>query len=69
MLDDRFRVVKSATGYRVEMCRGGEPYVTFVDGLSKKGVEIEARSLAAFWDKISKRQPALFSSAGPVQTP
>jgi hypothetical protein len=54
MYGDQFRVAKSPTGYRVELCRRGEPYVTFADGLSKKAAETEVRSLTALWAKISK---------------
>ncbi|HXY08798.1 MAG TPA: hypothetical protein VEI52_13240 [Terriglobales bacterium] len=67
MLEDQFWVRKSSTGYRVELCRGGEPYVTFVDGLTREGAEAEARSLTALWLKISKRRPILVSTARTVE--
>ena len=54
---NEFRVTESATGYRVELCRDGEPYVTFMDGLTRQGAEREARSLTAFWARISVRPP------------
>lgn len=56
-MPNEFRVIESATGYRVELCRDGEPYVTFMDGLTRQGAEREARSLTAFWARISVRQP------------
>jgi hypothetical protein len=52
MLETEFRVEKSLKGYRVAMYRRGEPYVTFVDGLSYRAAEQEARSLRAFWERI-----------------
>ncbi len=55
MPEDQFRVTKSPTGYRVELFRRGEPYVTFVDGVTKRCAEGEARALTALWLKISKR--------------
>ncbi len=58
MIKDVFLVKKSNTGYRVELCRDGEPYVTFLDGLTKHGAEREASDLTALWRKISKRAPA-----------
>jgi hypothetical protein len=62
MSQDQFRVQQSSTGYRVELCRDGEPYVTFVDGLTREGAEAEARSLTALWLKISKRHPIVVST-------
>lgn len=53
MSQDEFRVKKSSSGYRVELWRNGEPYVTFLDGLTRQGAEREARSLAVLWAKIS----------------
>jgi hypothetical protein len=52
-----FRVTESTRGYRVELCRDGKPYVTFMDGLTKEGAEREARSLMAFWTRISVPPP------------
>lgn len=52
-----FRVTESARGYRVELCRDGKPYVTFMDGLTQEGAEREARSLMAFWTRISVPPP------------
>lgn len=58
-----FRVRESVRGHRVELCRDGEPYVTFMDGLTREGAEREARSLTALWERISvphlMRTPAL----------
>ncbi len=54
---DEFRVKESASGYCVELWRGDEPYVTFMDGLTRQGAEREARSLAALWARISVPQP------------
>ena len=55
MSHDEFRIIESANGFRVELCRNGKPYVTFVDGLTRQGAEQEARSLTAFWARISSR--------------
>jgi hypothetical protein len=54
---DEFRVKESASGYRVELWRGDQPYVTFIDGLTRQGAEREAHSLAALWARISIPQP------------
>jgi len=67
MLQDQFRVRKSSTGYRVELCRGGKPYVTFVDGLTREGAEAGARSLTALWLKISKRNPGVVFTPSTVE--
>jgi len=56
-VQNEFRVRESARGYRVELCRDGAPYVTFMDGLTREGAEREALSLAALWARISVRQP------------
>jgi hypothetical protein len=56
-VQNEFRVTESATGYRVELCRNGKPYVTFMDGLTREGAEREARSLMALWAKISVSYP------------
>jgi len=64
MSQDEFRVQKSLTGYRVELCRNGEPYVTFLDGLTREGAEAEAGSLTALWLKISKRRTIIASAPG-----
>lgn len=56
-MQNEFRVRESARGYRVELCRDGEPYVTFMDGLTQEGAEQEARSLMVLWDKISVPPP------------
>ena len=53
MLDDEFQVRQSHTGHRVELCRNGESYVTFMDGLTREGAEREARALTVLWLKIS----------------
>ncbi len=53
MLQDEFKVKESSTGYRVELCRHGKPYVTFLGGLTREGAERQARSLTALWAKIS----------------
>jgi hypothetical protein len=50
-------VRESARGYRVELCRNGKPYVTFLDGLTQEGAEREARSLMALWARISVPHP------------
>ena len=62
MSQDQFWVRKSSIGYRVELCRNGESYVTFVDGLTREGAEAQARSLTALWLKISKRRPIVVST-------
>jgi hypothetical protein len=67
MSHDQFRVRKSSTGYRVELCRDGEPYVTFVDGLTREGAEAEARSLTALWLKISNRHSVVVSRPSTVE--
>ncbi len=59
---NNFHVARSQSGYRVELHRGGKPYVTFVDGLTKEAAEQEARSLDRLWRKI---RVDVFSS-GPV---
>lgn len=56
-MQNEFRVRESARGYRVELCRDGEPYVTFMDGLTQEGAEREARSLMVLWDNISVPRP------------
>ena len=56
-MQNEFRVTESARGYRVELCRDGESYVTFMDGLTQEGAEREARSLMALWEKIAVRHP------------
>jgi hypothetical protein len=56
-MQSEFRVKESASGYRVELCRDGEPYVTFMDGLTQEGAEREARSLMALWARISAHHP------------
>ena len=62
-MQNEFRVRESVRGHRVELCRDGEPYVTFMDGLTREGAEREARSLTVLWEKISvphlMRTPAL----------
>ena len=69
MSQDQFQVRKSSTGYRVELCRNGKPYVTFVNGLTREGAEAEARSLTALWLKISKRSPIVASTPRKVEEP
>ncbi len=56
-MQNEFRVRESARGYRVELCRDGEPYVTFMDGLTQEGAERGARSLMALWARISAPHP------------
>jgi hypothetical protein len=56
-VQNEFRVKESDAGYCVELFRDGEPYVTFVDGLTRQAAEREARSLTALWLKISMRNP------------
>jgi hypothetical protein len=51
-MPNHFHVARSQSGFRVELHRGGEPYVTFVDGLSKEAAEQEARTLDLLWQKI-----------------
>ncbi len=53
MPQNEFRVRKSSTGYCVELCRDGQAYVTFVDGLTKRAAEQEAHALTVLWKKIS----------------
>lgn len=62
MSQDQFQVRESSTGYCVELCRNGRPYVTFVDGLTREGAEAQARSLRALWLKISRRRPIVVSA-------
>ena len=57
MPQNEFRVRESSTGYRVELCRDGEPYVTFLDGLTRQGAEREAHALTALWSKLSGPSP------------
>ncbi len=59
MSRDQFRVGRSSTGYRVELCRDGHPYVTFLDGLTKEGAERQVRALSALWLRISPRPDAI----------
>jgi len=61
-MPDHFHVARSQSGYRVELYRGGKPYVTFVDGLTKEAAEQEARSLDRLWRRIRVTVP----SSGPV---
>jgi len=56
-VQNEFRVTESAKGYRVELCRDGESYVTFMDGLTQEGAEREARSLMVLWEKIAVPHP------------
>ena len=56
-MQNEFRVRESVRGYRVELCRDGKPYVTFMDGLTQEGAEREARSLTALWARISVPHP------------
>jgi len=51
-MSDHFHVARSQSGYRVELYRGGKPYVTFVDGLTKEAAKQEAQSLDVLWQKI-----------------
>ena len=51
-MSDHFRVARSQRGYRVELCRGGKPFVTFVDGLTKEAAEQQAHSLDVLWQRI-----------------
>ena len=67
MSRDEFRVQQSSTGYRVELCRDGQPFVTFVNGLTKEGAEREARALTALWLKISKRNLGVVSTPSTVK--
>ena len=56
-VQSEFRVRESASGYRIELCRDGEPYVTFIDGLTRGNAEREVRSLTALWARISTHHP------------
>ena len=56
-MQNEFRIRESARGYRVELCRDGEPYVTFMDGLTQEGAERAARSLMTLWGRISVPHP------------
>jgi len=62
-MPNRFHVARSQRGYRVELYRGDEPYVTFVDGLTREAAEQEARSLDTLWRKISRNVPSASSAA------
>ena len=61
---DHFHVARSQNGYRVELYRGGKPYVTFVDGLTKEAAEQEARSLDQLWRKIRVNSRSSGPAAG-----
>ena len=50
---NEFRVRTSPNGFCVELCRDGEPYVTFIDGLTRQAAEQEARALTELWRRIS----------------
>jgi len=65
-MQNEFRVRESARGHRVELCRDGVPYVTFMDGLTQEAAEREARSLMVLWARISVCQ-ALSASAAAVE--
>ena len=56
-MQGEFRVRESARGYRVELCHDAEPYVTFIDGLTRGDAEREACSLTALWARISAPHP------------
>jgi hypothetical protein len=56
-MQNEFRVRKSASGYGVELCRNGTPYVTLMDGLTQEVAEREARSLMALGARIPVPQP------------
>jgi len=62
MSQGQFRVRRSSTGYCVEFCRGGQPYATFVDGLTKQAAEQEMRALTLLWRRIAVRR-AIVSTA------
>ena len=51
-MPNNFHVVRYPSGYRVELHRGGKPYVTFVDGLTREAAKQEARSLELLWQRI-----------------
>jgi hypothetical protein len=51
-MPNSFHVARSPRGYRVELHRDSESYVTFVDGLTKEAAEQEARSLDLLWQRI-----------------
>lgn len=67
-MHSKFRISQSPKGYRVELCRNGEPYVTFLDGLTRERAERGAHSLTTLWGKISTRSPRDTAAAatGPV---
>jgi hypothetical protein len=67
MPQNEFQVKESSAGYRVELCRDGEPYVTFLDGLTRQGAEREARSLTALWAKLSTPRPAAGRASVPQE--
>jgi hypothetical protein len=56
-VQNEFRVAESARGYRVELCRDGESYVTYMDGLTQECAEREARSLMVLLEKMSVPHP------------
>jgi hypothetical protein len=51
-MSNDFHVARSQNGFRVELHRGGKPYVTFVDGLTKEAAEQEAHKLDLLWQRI-----------------
>ena len=54
-MSNNFHVESSQSGYRVELYRGGKPYVTFADGISKEVAEQVAQSLNRMWQRIGGR--------------
>ncbi len=63
MPQDEFQVKESPKGYRVELCRNGKSYVTFLDGLTREGAERQACSLTALWARISTRKSIAASAS------
>ena len=51
-MPNNFHVVRYPSGYRVELHRGGKPYVTFVDGLTREAAKQEAQNLDLLWQRI-----------------
>jgi len=63
MRQTEFRVVQLSGGYSVELLRDGKPYVTFLQGLSKRAAEQSVRDLTAFWRRISPRPELVLASS------
>lgn len=59
MCQTEFRVVQISNGYGVELLRNGEPYVMFLQGVTRQAAERSARDLTALWRRISASQVSI----------